>query len=292
MDIRRKALKTVFNITHIINILYYKFPKNFVFDGETHDFWEFIYVDKGEVVITAGDFQYILKAGEMAFHRPNEFHDVRANGSVSPNVIVISFVCNSTCMKFFERRILFLNEYEKECLSDAMSESEMTYYPIEVTPPVFRMAKRKNIPFGAEQLIKGSVERMLIHIYRQQDSIHIRQRALCVNTNHNYKEIAETVKTLLEDNMQKKITLTWISDRIGVSISQIKKIFKQQTGHSVIEYLTRMRIDEAKRLIQQGNYNFSQITEIVGYDNIHYFSKVFKEKTEMTLTEYSLSIQQ
>jgi len=291
MDIRKKNLKTVLNITHIINILYYKFPKTFVFEGESHDFWELIYVDKGEVVITAGDIQYVLMAGEMAFHRPNEFHDVRANGSISPNVIVISFVCNSTCMKFFERRILFLNEYEKGCLSDAMSEAELTYYPIEVAPPVFRMAKCKNMPFGAEQMIKVSIERMLIHICRQQDSIHIRQRTVCSNTNHNYREIAETTKTLLEDNLMQKITLAWVCDQLGVSVSQLKKIFKEQTGYSVIEYLTRLRIDESKRLIQQRNFNFSQITELVGYDNIHYFSKVFKERTGMTLTEYSLSIQ-
>ena len=291
MDIRKKNLKTVLNITHIVNILYYKFPKNFVFEGESHDFWELIYVDKGEVLITAGDIQYVLKAGEMAFHKPNEFHDVRANGSISPNVIVISFVCNNTSMKFFERRILFLNEYEKACLSEAMSEAAETYYPIEVAPPVFRMAKCRSIPFGAEQLIKLSIERMLIHMFRQQDSIHIRQRTVCSNTNRNYQEIAEMTKTLLEDHLSEKITLLWIGDQLGVSISQLKKIFRKQTGCSVIEYLTRLRMDEAKRLIQQRNYNFTQITELVGYDNIYYFSKVFKERTEMTLTEYSQSIQ-
>ena len=45
-----------------------------------------------------------------------------------------------------------------------------------------------------------------------------------------------------------------------------------------------------KRMIQEGNLNFTQIAEAVGYDNIYYFSTLFKKNTGMTLTEYSKSV--
>ncbi len=64
---------------------------DFSFGGESHDFWEFIYVDKGEVGITADTAKHILKKGEIAFHKPNEFHDVTATGYSAPNLIVVSF---------------------------------------------------------------------------------------------------------------------------------------------------------------------------------------------------------
>jgi len=55
-------------------------------------------------------------------------------------------------------------------------------------------------------------------------------------------------------------------------------------------YLTNYRIGEAKRLIQESNLNFSQIALAVGYDNIYYFSTIFKKHTGMTPTEYSKSL--
>lgn len=290
IEYQKNKLKEVINITHIINVTYYKFSKNYVFEGEAHDFWEFVYIDKGELIIAAGNFQYILKAGELVFHKPNEFHSIHATGKIAANATVVSFVCHSSCMKSFEHKILFLNDFEKHCLSMALSEAEQTYKPLQTAPPIISLQKQKSAPFGGDQLIKSGLEQMLIHIYRRQDSIHIRQRTIYSNQHLNYQQIIKNIKELLEVNLSKKITLDLISNELKISVSQVKKIFKQETGLSIITYLTNLRIDESKRLIHESTLNFTQIAEQVGYENIYYFSKVFKENTGMTLTEYSLSI--
>jgi AraC-like DNA-binding protein len=271
-------------------MIYYKFSKNFVYEGESHDFWEFVYIDKGELIITAGSVQYLLKAGELAFHKPDEFHSLRGNGLTAANVIVASFECHSPCMQFFNHKILFLDDFEKQCLSLAISESEKVFRPMEAAPPVIHMRKCKNAPFGGEQLIKTSLEQMLIHIFRRQDSIHIRQRTIRSNQKQNYKQITKDIKKLLENHLFEKITLEFISNTLNISISQLKKIFKEETGQSVMAYFTQLKIDEAKRLILESSLNFTQIAEKLGYDNIYYFSRLFKEKTGMTLTEYALSV--
>src|SRR5699024_12430474 len=67
----------------------------------SHDFWEFICVDKGDVAVTGGDRKIILNRGEVAFHQPGEFHDVQATGKSAPNLVVISFQCDSPAMDFF-----------------------------------------------------------------------------------------------------------------------------------------------------------------------------------------------
>ena len=99
-------LKRVITITHIINISYYKFPKNFVFGGEAHDFWEFIYIDKGEMIITAGEQDYLLKAGELAFHKPREFQIARKRQNTGERH-VIAFVSKSRAMRYFHDKICF-----------------------------------------------------------------------------------------------------------------------------------------------------------------------------------------
>ena len=56
-------LATVFDVDAIVNISYYKLENGYVFSGESHFFWEFIYVDRGSIVVTAGADKYFLKAG-------------------------------------------------------------------------------------------------------------------------------------------------------------------------------------------------------------------------------------
>ena len=92
-------------ITEIFSIHYFEYGKDFVYEGESHDFWELLCVDNGVIEVTAGDKNIILEKGEMIFHKPNEFHALKANGKVAPNLIVISFKCNAECMNFFRERI-------------------------------------------------------------------------------------------------------------------------------------------------------------------------------------------
>ena len=87
--------------------------------------------------------------------------------------------------------------------------------------------------------------------------------------------------------MSEKITLETIAKENFISVSKLKRIFRLETGESVISYLTAIRISEAKRLILEGKYTFSQIAKKVGFESIHYFSSVSKKQTGMTASEYS-----
>ena len=58
-------VSSVFRVTALVNAAYYNLPEDFLFPGESHDFWEIIYVDRGQVVICHDEGSYLLKAGEM-----------------------------------------------------------------------------------------------------------------------------------------------------------------------------------------------------------------------------------
>ena len=74
-------LKREIVIDSIITIHYFEYMRDFVFRGEFHDFWEFMYVDKGSVIVQGGEQQFTLHAGDIIFHEPNEFHAIRSVGS-------------------------------------------------------------------------------------------------------------------------------------------------------------------------------------------------------------------
>ncbi|MBE6637013.1 MAG: cupin domain-containing protein [Ruminococcaceae bacterium] len=74
----KTQLSSIVNITKIVTIHYYEFDKNFVFNGEKHDFWELVYVDKGRVEVQYDEEKITLSQGEIIFHQPNEFHSIIA----------------------------------------------------------------------------------------------------------------------------------------------------------------------------------------------------------------------
>ena len=105
MSYKSVYLQDILTIRDVYSIHYFEYMCDFSFPGESHDFWEFLCVDKGEVNVIAGDKFHVLKKGEIIFHKPNEFHNVKSNGLIAPNLVVISFSCSSPAMSFFEEKI-------------------------------------------------------------------------------------------------------------------------------------------------------------------------------------------
>ena len=73
---KKQKIDSVINVSEIVTIHYFEFDRNFKSHGEKHDFWEIVYVDKGEAIIKTKSREFTLKQGEAVFHKPNEFHAV------------------------------------------------------------------------------------------------------------------------------------------------------------------------------------------------------------------------
>ena len=101
-----QRLTNFISINKIVTVHHYEFSKDFHFDGESHNFWEMVYVDKGQVKISADSREFYLKQGQITFHKPNEFHAISADGTNTADVFVISFVSKSSSMSFFKSKII------------------------------------------------------------------------------------------------------------------------------------------------------------------------------------------
>lgn len=143
MEFVTAVLKEEFRICRIISLHYFEFARDFIFEGEKHDFWEFLYVDKGEAEIMADTAGYKLKQGDIIFHKPNEFHSVWANKKIAPNLIVISFECNTNAMSFFENKIFNLSDNERNHLAAVVKEGFDAFLPPLDTPKINILKKKE-----------------------------------------------------------------------------------------------------------------------------------------------------
>ena len=113
----RIKFEKIFEITDVITLFYAEISKQFKYDGESHNFWEMVYVDKGKVICTADTNRFTLKNGEITFHKPNEFHNLEGDGIHTPNVSIITFECLNNEMNYLSGKIFKLTAKERLFLS-------------------------------------------------------------------------------------------------------------------------------------------------------------------------------
>lgn len=113
----------------------------------------------------------------------------------------------------------------------------------------------------------------------------------CVSENTEYNHIMKKALGFIEDNYDKFITLETISNHVAMNPGYFSTYFKNQTGEKFIDYLSRMRIEKAKEILDNNPYIKSiALCDSVGYKSVPYFYKLFKSYIGMTPSEYKEKI--
>ncbi len=93
-------------------------------------------------------------------------------------------------------------------------------------------------------------------------------------------------KQYIQKHFNEPITLDDVCAKIGFSASYFSLIFKKETGEGFAKYLTRLRIEHAKTLLQETNYSVSEICAQVGYSDLKHFTGMFKKTTNLSPGQY------
>lgn len=293
MAYKNTCLRTTLSVRNIISIHYFDYMSDFSFPGESHDFWELLCVDKGEIDAVAGEERHTLKRGSIIFHQPNEFHNVITNGRSAPSLVVIAFECHSPCMDAFRGQILNVQETESALLAQIIIEARQAFVGRLDNPYQEELIRNTNTPgFGAEQLISNYLEELLIHLYRRYfaNPLPVPAQNLKYPRLGRPNETYNRIIRYMEEHINEQLTIENICKNTLISRSRLQKLFQEQHGCGVMEYFTLMKIDTAKEMIRSNQLNFTQISDRLGYTSIHYFSRQFKKVTHMNPSEYASSI--
>ncbi len=107
------------------------------------------------------------------------------------------------------------------------------------------------------------------------------------NRKNNVRNVIRKIQEyILQNYSDPDLSLGTVAEHAYLNPSYLSKLYKTETGESFVEYLTRVRIEAAKRLLKESNEKVSDIGARVGYLNAQYFCTIFKKNTGLSPVEY------
>jgi AraC-like DNA-binding protein/quercetin dioxygenase-like cupin family protein len=279
-------LRKEISVGSVISLHYYEYAPNFRGTEESHDFWELVYADSGNLICCAGKQEIHLSQGQAVLHPPNEIHRVLTIGKDS-SACIFSFTCLQLPIEMFRGRTVELNQNQKNLVGMIYQEGRTIFEGPYNCLYQAKLKRRKTVPYGAEQVFGNTLENLLLLIVRDQ----LLPAVAAANAPghgrvRNDRDIADGVVAYLNANLYRKLRVADISSALSFSESYLQEVFRKQKNQSVVQYFNGMKIYQAKKLIGEANYTFTQIAQMLGFSSVHYFSRIFRHYVKMSPTEY------
>ena len=281
-------------VGRLYSLHYFQFAAGYIFPGEAHDFWEMVYIDRGEADIGAGDEVVRLREGQVFFHRPGEFHTILA-GSTGPNIMVLSFDGSLSPLRPLAHRVLPVAAPEKAILRQIIQEGEACFGPVLDISDQHRLIPLEGAPFAACQLIETYLTQLIILLVRGESRAQARMNAVKsaqqpLTGEEDASALTLRLAALMREHPDGSLTFEVLCRSSGLCATALKSAFRRVNGMGVMEYYRRLRLEEARRLLREGRYNVTQTAEKLGYSSVNAFSRQFRALLGVTPTGYLKSV--
>ena len=258
------ALNMIFDVIH---------PADFYFPGESHDFWEMVYVCDGNVVATADERVYRLDSGKLIFHKPMEFHRIWSDKKTMPHLIILSFAAGGPEMARFENSCFALSPSQRKRLERAAAAfsrfeelKEMGSDPRETAL--------------AAALTASLLEGFLLRLVEKEPLLQL----VSTDEDAQYTKIVNVMKA----NCHRTMSLQELAQQCDLSVSNMKRIFRRFSDVGIAKYFLSLKMRRAMELLEE-DLSASQVAQMLNFSEISYFYTVFKRETGMTPIQYKKS---
>lgn len=250
-----------------------------VFFNHWHEQLEILFFISGNAIIECNSTLYEVSQGDLIIVNSNELHSGYNPGSclayycfnIDPSLIHSSFV--DTCeMKYIapiERNmIMFKNK--------ASSDAEL----LECIQHVILEYEKMETAY--ELMIKSYVYRLLAILIRN----HVAKIVTKEEYEKNVNDLERLVKVFnyIEKNYTEKIPVEDLCSMTGLSSFYFCRLFKKVTGKTTHEYINTFRINKAENLLKNTGMNITEIAMATGFNDINYFSRMFKKYKKIAPT--------
>lgn len=260
------------------------------------------YVYDGEMYLTEGETDYVLKKGDLIILDPKREHFGRKAST-----------CRYTYVHFMPQTMDLIAEvnpdsqaYKEQLLQLRMSALKSNLHTISqerellLLPKYYHISNEKLdsiLHYNFDRMVESRKEKLeqyalktstiflelLIELSRAYTThlVYEQEQGVC-KTHRTVQRLLHYLNTCYQED----ISSDSIEDKFNCNFDYTNRLFRQYTGKTIFVYLTEMRIHQAKHLLTNGYLKIGEVAEQVGIRDPYYFSKVFKRYVGVTPSQY------
>ena len=239
-----------------------------------HDEMEFIYIKKGNGLITVDFIQYPVSTGTIVSILPGQLHSIdEFDGSMMeyeniifhPNILLAKSVDSSNSD-------FLLPLFAGELSIPTILTPETPFYQDIANCIDANDEIRKTFPKGYQLFLKSQLFLLFFILIERCSTIAVKR------TDTKSLGKMKLILKYIENNYMNRITIADVAGEVGLSQSHFMKYFKNTMGTSFIDYLNEYRLTMASRLLLSSDSTILDIAAETGFDNLSYFNRTFKRR--------------
>ena len=243
-------------------------------------FIQFHFVSEGQAIYSFNNGAYkmsVNKGKYIVLYNP--IKNLPLNAVISPKSNVLSVLIS---IKKFHK--LFSEDSNNIQFLKDENANQKYYYENKISNPIFLVLnelKRFDINSSTKNLfLKAKIYELFSHLYNRNRDVNIEQCPFLSNE-ENFKKIKKA-KDIIIENMTNPPSLVELSEEINLSLKKLKEGFKKIYGKPVYQFLIEYKMELAKKLLSENNFNVNEVSLKLGYSTASHFITAFKNKYGLT----------
>lgn len=267
-----------------VKAFYFREWTNFIMDSfHNHDRAEIMYVISGGCIINVEDLQVKFKKGDFILIDAEVPHQLVVDKNNSCRMLNIEF-------GFKERKNILPSI--KDLINNVNTISSMfamncKYLILKDNDEVYQALKNLIMELSSDnEKDEFSIQLYFIEVFLKISQLIDLNYGSSTTNIHINKTI-----DFISMNYDRDLSVSELSMHINVNVDYLHRIFKQNTGFTIVEFLTSMRIEKAKMLLKNTDIPIIDVSGYVGINSRQYFSHVFKKNTGISPSQYRKSFE-
>lgn len=279
------------------------YDRGYEFPGESHNFWECLYVKEGEVCVSGDERVYDLGRGSIIFHKPLELHKFIVTGEKGADLFIFSFSAEGPLTGWLSEKVFALTQFQQELLWKLYALARQSAGTGGDTGSGGAARAGHNTGTGGAAGSGGGVRtsgkaggyyRYLepfdrLPAYSQTVASFLELFMLSLAETGSVSSVSSDPEAILfsravnylNSNIHRQPSVPETARFCGVSESGLKRLFDKYAGISVHKYLLKLKIKAAVQLLESGQ-TVSRTAQELGFNTQSYFSRAFKRETGLS----------
>ncbi|WP_201379375.1 AraC family transcriptional regulator [Ktedonobacter sp. SOSP1-52] len=247
----------------------------------THSFFEVCYAFQGQGLFRFAGVDYAVQAGDVFIAKPGVAHEIISSEEDPLGIYFWSYT-------LYERADAYnapasgVDELLRAYLASPSVVSARTTAMLRTLELLTEEGTRREP--GYLQVVEGLVIKLLLDTARSVVDTSDLCEPLPTPVRSPEEAVTQTIKRYLYDNYARPITMRDLAAQVHLSERHTARLFRKVTGDSIMDYLTRLRLEMAAQLLldRQARMPIKEIAQACGYPDVRYFTTLFRQRTGLT----------